>query len=177
MVKYLAKNSQDVIGKGYVGGSNPVNTGETDGRGDKYGSTSTTTQMILFGLEDFWGNVFEWIDGLITDSNRNLLLATNNFNDTGSGYSKVTTGVGSNVGGYCSDVLGDNDGAFCAKASNGSATTYFCNNSCLNGGFLPAFGGFFGFGDGGGVCCLRVCFLPSDPDSYVGGRLMFLAPN
>lgn len=177
MVKYLAKNSQDVIGKGYVGGSNPVNTGGTDGRGDKYGSTSTTTQMILFGLEDFWGNVFEWIDGLVTDGNRDLLLATNNFNDTGSGYSKVTTGVGSNVGGYCSDVLGDNDGAFCIKASNGSSTTYFCDYSYLGAGCLPIFGGNCSGGDSAGVCCLYVNYSPSSSYSNFGGRLMFLAPN
>lgn len=120
---------------------------------------------------------FEWIDGLVTDSNRNLLLATNNFNDTGSGYSKVTTGVGSNVGGYCSDVLGDNDGAFCTKASNGSATTYFCDYSSLYGGYLPAFGGKYSNGDDAGVCYLYVNFLSSSSSSGIGGRLMFLAPS
>ena len=177
MVKYLAKNSQEVIGKGYVGGSNSANTGGTDGRGDKYGSTSTITQMILFGLEDFWGNVFEWIDGFVTDSNRNLLLATDNFNDTGSGYSKVTTGVSNNVGSYCSDVLGDNDGAFCVKASNGSTTTYFCDYSTLYGGCLAAFGGHCDSENSAGVCYLNVYDSLSYYSSRYGGRLMFLAPN
>jgi len=36
-----------------------------------YGSTSTSNLHVkLFGIEDFWGNIWEWVDGMTTDGTR-----------------------------------------------------------------------------------------------------------
>lgn len=179
MVKYLAANSQLTIGQGYVGGSSVTKTGGTDGKKDTYGTQVKTDQMILFGLEDFWGNIWEWIDGLATDSNYNILTNTDNFQDDGkgSGYVSTPSGISSDTGGYMKDVQGTNDTGFVFKASGGSATTYFCDYGILFDGCVAIFGGNYSSGDYAGVCSLFVNDAASASYASLGGRVMFLAPN
>lgn len=179
MVKYLAQNSQEAIGKGYTSGSSVTATGTTDGKGDTYGTQTATDHMILFGLEDFWGNIWEWIDGLVTDSSRNILTNTDNFQDDGkgTGYLSTPSGLSSNTSGYMTDVQGTNDTGFIIKAGSGSSTTKFCDYGYLYAGSVAYFGGDYGNGDYAGVCYLYVSGSASNSSAYVGGRVMFLNPN
>lgn len=173
-IKYKMQNAQEVIGKGYTGGSAVTTTGQTNGKGDTYGTTSTTQQVVLFGLEDFYGNIWEWIDGLVTDANRNILTATDNFNDSGSGYDSFASGVTSNIGNYLITPQGNADTGFTAKAVGGSATTYFCDNSSLYASCVAKFGGDYGYGDNAGVFSFHVSGASSTSSASIGGRLMFL---
>lgn len=179
MVKYLAKNSQLIVGQGYVGGSSVTKTGGTDGKGDTYGTQTKTDQVILFGLEDFWGNIWEWIDGLATDASYNILTNTDNFQDDGkgSGYVSTSSGLSSDTGGYMKDVQGTNDTGFVFKTSGGSATTYFCDGGALYDACVALFGGYCSYGDYAGVCYLLVDTAASGSHASVGGRVMFLKPN
>lgn len=179
MVKYLAKNSQLTIGKGYTGGSSVTATGATNGKGDTYGTQTNTDHMILFGIEDFWGNIWEWIDGLVTDASYNILTNTDNFRDDGkgSGYVSTPSGISSDTGGYMKDVQGTNDTGFVFKATGGSSTTYFCDYGNLCDGCVALFGGYYGSGDDAGVCYLDVYYAASYSYGSVGGRVMFLKPN
>ena len=87
LLKYKNLDSQTAVGYGYANGnSSSASTGGTNTKGMDYGETTGKLQMKLFGLEDFWGNVYEFIDGIFSDSSRNILTATENFNDTGNGY-------------------------------------------------------------------------------------------
>ena len=176
LVKYLAKNSQDTIGKGYTGGSAVTATGSTNGHGDTYGTQTATDHMILFGLEDFWGNIWEWIDGLATDASYNILTNTDNFQDDGkgTGYQSTASGASSNDGGYMTDVQGTNDTGLVYKTKNGSATTYFCDYGGLSSSCVAKFGGDYGNGDLAGVCYLYVSTAASYAGASVGGRVMFL---
>lgn len=173
-IKYKMQNTQEVIGKGYTGGSAVTTTGQTNGKGDTYGTTSTTQQVVLFGLEDFYGNIWEWIDGLVTDASRNILTATDNFNDSGSGYDSFASGVTSNIGNYLITPQGNSDTGFTAKTVGGSATTYFCDSSGLYASCVAKFGGYCGDGDSAGVFYFSVYAASSYSNADVGGRLMFL---
>jgi formylglycine-generating enzyme required for sulfatase activity len=45
-----------------------------------FGTTAnSTTHMRFLGIEDFWGNIWEWVDGLTTDGSRNLITSWNSF--------------------------------------------------------------------------------------------------
>mgnify|MGYP002904188905 FL=1 len=179
MVKYLANNSQLTIGKGYTGGSSVTSTGSTNGKGDTYGTQTNTEHMILFGIEDFWGNIWEWIDGLATDSARNILTNTDNFQDNGmgGGYLSTPSGLSSDTGDWMKDVQGTNDTGFVFKAGGGSSTTSFCDYGSLFAGCVAKFGGSYGSGDYAGVCYLYVYYAASYSHASIGGRVMFLAPN
>lgn len=174
ILKYKNLDSQTAVGQGYTGGSAAVTTGGTNTSGMDYGTTSSTTRMKLFGLEDFWGNVWEWIDGIVTDSTRNILTATDNFNDSGSGYTNQGQGATSNISGYMSVPQGTTKTGFLAKTVSGSSTTYFCDYATLCASCAAAFGGHWSNGSYAGAFHLNVGNASSYSSSYVAARLMYL---
>ena len=174
LLKYKNLDSQSAIGQGYVGGSAAANTGATNTMGMDYGTISTTTQMKLFGLEDFWGNIWEWIDGIVTDSTRNILTATDSFNDSGSGYKNQGQGATSNIGNYMSKPQGTTETGFVAKEVNGSQSTYFCDYAFLCASCVAYFGGDWSSSANAGAFRLYVKAAASYSSASVAARLMFL---
>ena len=174
LIKYKNRNSQTALGRGYVDASAKANTGATNANGMYYGSTSGTVHVKFAGIEDFWGNLFWFIDGIFSDASRNILTAFDSFNDTGSGYTSRGQGATSDIGNYMSKPQGTSETGFVAKEVNGSATTYFTDDADLNASRLPYFGGNWNNGDNAGVFRLDVSYTASYANSYFGGRLMYL---
>ena len=174
LIRYKNRNSQTALGRGYVDASAKANTGATNSNGMYYGSTSGTTHVKFAGIEDFWGNLYYWIDGVFSDGSRNILTAFDNYNDTGSGYTSRGQGATSNIGNYMSKPQGTTETGFIAKEVSGSSSTYFCDDAHLYASRLAIFGGYWSFGDYAGAFRLIVNYSASDAYSYLGGRLMYL---
>jgi hypothetical protein len=130
-------------------------------------------QSKCLGIEDFWGNMRWWIDGLYSDSSRNILTANSGFNDTGSGYTNNGQGASSNVSGYMNKVQGGTKTGFIIKESSGSTTTHYCDYGDLSADRLPYFGGSWNHALYAGAFYLYVNFSASDSGAYLGGRLMY----
>ena len=174
LIRYKSRNSQTALGRGYVDGSAKTNTGATNSNGMYYGSTSGTTHVKFAGIEDFWGNIYYFVDGIFSDSSRNILTAFDNFNDTGSGYTSRGQGATSDIGNYLSKPQGTTETGFIAKEVNGSSTTYFCDYAHLYASRFASFGGSWSNGDYAGAFQLVVSHSASGSDSSYGGRLMYL---
>lgn len=175
LLKYKNLDSQTAVGQGYVNGSSAVSTGGTNKKRMDYGTTSQTQQMKLFGLEDFWGNVHEFIDGIFSDSSYNILTATENFNDTGSGYTnRGSSGFSSNTGNWISDVQGTSETGFIIKGTSGSSSTYYCDSGSLYASRLACFGGSWGDGASTGAFSFGVRRSASSSSASVSARLMYL---
>lgn len=174
LIRYKNRNSQTALGRGYVDASAKTNTGATNTNGMYYGTTSGTVHVKFAGIEDFWGNIFYFIDGIFSDSSRNILTAFQNFNDTGSGYTSRGQGATSDIGNYMSKPQGTTETGFIAKEVNGSSTTYFCDNAYLYASRLAFFGGHWYNGDDAGAFRLSVNLSASYSYSSYGGRLMYL---
>ena len=175
LLKYKNLNSQTAVGYGYVNGSSAVLTGGTNTKGMDFGETTGTLHMKLFGLEDFWGNVYEFIDGIFSDSSRNILTATENFNDTGSGYTNQgASGFSSDTGGYMSKVQGTSEKGFVLKDKNGSATTYYSDSAYVYASRLAYFGGNWDSRASAGAFLLHVARVASGSISSISARLMYL---
>lgn len=175
IIRFKNLDSQTALGRGYVdGNSAAINTGGTNTKSMFYGETGGKLQMKCFGIEDLWGNVFDWIDGLFSNANRNILTAFQGFNDTGSGYTDHGQGATANIGNYMSKPQGTSERGFIAKEVAGSATTYFSDYAHLNAGFLPIFGGDWYDASNAGVFRLNVYYSASSAYANVGGRLMYL---
>lgn len=174
LLKYKNLDARSAIGQGYVGSSTVTNTGATNAKGMDYGTTSDTTQVKLFGIEDFWGNIYEWIDGIVTDSLGYILTATDNFNDSGSGYENQGQGATSGIGDYMSKPQGKSETGFLAKEVNGSQSTYFCSIASLYASCVAFFGGFYSYDTGAGAFSLRVNYGASMLIYLIGARLMYL---
>lgn len=174
LIMYKNLDSQTALGKGYVSGSSLKTTGATIANGMNYGTTSPSQQMKFLGIEDFWGNIQQWIDGLYSNSRRNILTAFKDFNNTGSGYTDRGQGATTDVNGYMKAPQGNNESAFVIKTNGGSKTTYFADYASLSAGYLPVFGGYFFEDDSAGAFHLTVNYDSLYASEDVGGRLMFL---
>ncbi len=177
LIMYKNLDSQASIGMGYIGGYTNMhstkNTGATFDKGMSYGTSDRMEQMKFLGIEDFWGNLHQWIDGLVSDKNGNALVATDSFNDTGDGYTNAGM-VSTSIGGHMKAPQGTNDLGFIIGTVGGSTSTYFSDGASFGGGYAPIFGGCFGDTDDAGIFRLRVFADSTYGNRFVGGRLMFL---
>ena len=167
------RDSQTALGRGHVDDSSKYsNTGGTNGKGYIYGETTGKLQMCFLGIEDLWGNKFQWVDGLVTDGSYNILTGTKSFNDSGSGYTKITTGISSSLSGYTKTVQGGDAGYVLADTA-GSTSTGYCDYGYLNSGWVAHFGGDRSNGDNAGAFGVGLNHSASFSSSRYGARLCF----
>ena len=164
-------NSQAALGAGVTGASK-TNTGGSNSNGVNYGSTSASAQVKCLGIEDFWGNVHEWVDG-IAIKNYTVYTANGNYNDNCNGYTAAKT-IDSTLSGKMSKAQGTRRLGFAPLQTSGSESTYYCDSAYLNTGssvYLPCFGGFWDSHKDAGVFQLTVYFSASDSYNDTGSRL------
>ena len=176
-------NSAEKIGRGKDSGSAVIATGgsNTWGMDSELAKAQYPTYLTdgahnvkCLGIEDLWGNCWEWLDGCVTQ-NYNVATATSGFNDTGKGY--VSRGIASyNAWGgtYISAIAGNNELGFYPTSAIGSDTTYFCDGHWQGANCIATAGGSWSNGALCGVFTLLVNDAPSTASSDRGARLMFL---
>ena len=175
VLKYGNLDSQTAIGMGLTSGEqNATNTtGATNGHGIDYGTTSDTQQMRFQFIEDFYGNRLWAVDGIATDSSCRLYTATDNFNNSRSGY--LDTGInGLNGGGYLTKVFGTSELGFIGKTFRGSASTYYSDYSYICANYFLFFGGHSDVGALAGAFCCVLYYDASDATWNLAARLMYL---
>ena len=178
VMKYGNLNSQAALGKGYVDGSAAQMTGATDDKGMCYGNPNSDTDRVkLFGLEDAWGNIYQWLGGLYCDSSFNLLTKTSNFTDgtTASDYNYSTpSGLSGNIGGWMKQLQGTNGGGFIGKQTGGSSTTYWSDYNNVAAGYFASVGGDWFVGNNVGLFYYYMFSVASYAYRNLGSRLMYL---
>ena len=182
LIQYKNLNSQAALGYGYVGMTAPTNTGATIAKGMNYGLPTQQLQMKFLGIEDFWGNLMQWVDGLRTGGTY-ILTSFKDFNDTGSGYTERAQVSENKLFGFMGEPQGDNESAFVIEKTGGSTTTYFSDYAAFEntasdvGGLINSssfFGGSFKNGESAGAFQLCMSAGPGANDEGIGGRLMYL---
>ncbi len=175
LLKYKNLDSQTALGRGYVdANSAAIATGGTNAKGMDFGEATGKLQMKLFGIEDFWGNIYEWIDGIWSDASRNIWTGSDAFNDTGAGYTNNGQGATADIGNYMSAPQGSTKTGFIAKTVAGSATTYFCDTASLCASCVAYFGGSWNDASSAGAFRLDVTHAVSTSNAAIAGRLMYL---
>lgn len=177
LIAYKNLNSQQALGYGFVYGSGyPLQTGGTYEKGFVYGESSGRQQMCFLGIEDLWGNLSQWVDGLKI-SNTSIMATPNNkiFNDNGSGYKKIGTAINTtNV--YINKVFHDNECAFLTKECNGSETTHYTDAGAvwIGGDNVGAYGGNYTVYRNAGIFNFYANYNTSLYNSEIGSRLCYL---
>lgn len=177
ILKYKNLNSQNAVGRGFVNGTSEQITGITNSNGMDYGSiASGTSRVKLFGIEDFWGNVWEWVDGLVTDASRNILTNTTNFQDDGkgTGYMSNSSGFSSDTYGYIKFPQGTTETGFIIKDGGGTQTTYFSDFGDLFASCIPNFGGSWDNDYYAGIFRLNIDHAATATTNSTSSRLMYL---
>lgn len=180
MMKYWNPDCQSVIWRWYTGWSAKVNTGWTVSQTlATYGTTSATQQVKLFWLEDWWGNIQEWIGWMCTDGSKNLWTALSWFVwdiKTTSPYENIWTTIQTTSWNDLSSIVWSNKWLFAptATVSNSNYDTYYCDHVDVGASRLALAGGYWDLGSVAGAFRLGVGRSASATSADVGARLMFL---
>lgn len=194
LVEYATFNVQSAIGSGAVnktddGTSNMSEpTGTTINLGNASGTASNENgvQFVTYrGEENFWGNIWGWVDGInhyvnVTDGTDTVYIADHSFtDDIGTDpYEEVNISpcMGNGyVSAFCYDE--DFDWLFIAGEIKGSSALpvgdYFYQ-STTTGWRVAQLGGMWSSGSIAGAFCWGLSYASSYRYRYVGGRLVYV---
>ena len=168
-------NTQEVFGQGHdTGGSSASNllkTGTLSDKGAFYG-TNTNAAMKVFHLENWWGDQWERIEGLVTDASKQILVKmTPPYNTTGAGYEATKIIPGGTSGGYISAAEMHEYGGYLPKTASGSATTYDCDGLWFNASCYALVGGACLNGSLVGALCVNLASAVSASLWSIGAAL------
>ena len=180
IVEYADWDTQSKIGKGYSSGSSAISSGGTDSMAYHTGRASGTdgvTAVQYRHIENPWGNVFDWVDG-VNFNGSTVYVCTDPAkyaDDTSDGYTNAGTRASSS--GYIS-ALGASTTAPWAiypSSAGGSETTYIPDYSWTSSGWLVLYvGGSWGYGSNAGLFYFNGNYSSSNSNSSVGARLLFV---
>ena len=169
-------NSQAVFGRGRVDTSSASAVGTLKNKSAFWGSSNGTSDVKVFWIEGFWGNVWEGMAGLINNKGNIMVKMTPPYNTTGDGY--VSTGVAPSgtSGGYINTHQMTDETGQIPKTASGSETTYLCDGMWFNNSqvdYALVCGGW----DSAGLCgsrCVLLDYLVSDATAAVGSRTSYI---
>jgi len=185
LIEYASFNMQAEIGRGDVdktddGSSNMAeNTGATSPLGNKSGAiTKSGVQLVTYrGEENFWGNIWTWVDGININYGKIFIKDHDFADDTATGY--TDTGITCiNANGYVSAFIYDEDfdWLFIAGEVVGSdalpVSDYFWQN-VAQAWTVPILGGHWGHASGAGAFGWTLHSVSSYRYRAVGGRAVF----
>lgn len=180
IVEYADWDTQSKIGKGYSSGSSAISSGGTDSMTYHTGRASGTdgaTAVQYRHIENPWGNVFEWVDGVNFSSSKVYVCTdpAKYADDTSDGYTNAGTRASSS--GYIS-ALGASTTAPWAiypSSAGGSKTTYIPDYSWTSSGWLVLYvGGRWDDNSNVGLFCFDGRYSSSFSYDSVCARLLFV---
>ena len=175
LLAYKNLDSQTALGRGYIDrNSSPTNTGGTNAEGLYYGSTNGSKQVCFLGIEDFYGNVYTWIDGMYYNGNIMVTPDNKTFNDNADGFKNIGSTNNWNSSNYISDIVKTTEGLFFPYGQNGSTNTYYCDFARIKSGYFSIHGGYYNQGDQSGAFFIDVNYLASTSGSARGARLVYM---
>ena len=145
------------------------------------GQTVNAQVFSYRGIENFFGDIWEWTNGVNIKIEGNVVNAyvANGPKKSDNDYlGYKASGLMPSGNGYISDILfGEHGDILPASATGGSSTTYFGDYWYKGGDGLRGlrFGGRAGTGSGAGSACVHSARSPWAANANVGSRLCFFA--
>ena len=181
LVEFADWNSQNTIGYGCSSSGSLFNMGATDSM--QYHTGTTAASRTTYGscqyryIEDLWGNVYDWCDGIyFSGSNVYCIKSPSNFSDSSGGTLVGTRETsGGYISGYTTPTASSFEYALYPNSVNGSDSTYICDY-CYYGssGVVLHVGGSYGQSLYHGLFFLNGNSSVSNSSSSLGSRLLVL---
>lgn len=171
VLMFKSLDTQGTIGAGVVGGSSTTytTTGDTKDKGMFYAvdnTSSSTTPIKVFGIENLWGNKYKWMNGLVIPKISSATstatikyklcdyttdgTTSTSYSQAGTGYKTLTTFAegGKAVYGNITKLVLNTDGMFAtpANVSGSTYTTYYCDRGYFGGSAITNYSLFALFG-------------------------------
>lgn len=171
-------DGQGKFGKGRADTTSASACGTTKDKPMFYGG-GNNINVKIFGIEDFYGNVWQGMRGMILDGANGIKVKmTPPYNFDGTGY--VATGVkpSGTTGGYVSVAVVDDNG-YVPSVASGSQSTHFCDGLYYNNGQVDyaLVGGNWSDAFLVGPRYVNLSVLASGTGANVGSRLSFVGPG
>lgn len=172
-------NSQAAFGSGRSLSSNSaaIAVGTLKDKGPFWGSSNGTSDVKVFWIEGFWGNVWEGMAGLILAGSAGIKVKmTPPYNFDGTDYEATNIVPSGTSGGYVNLASVSDKYGYVPKVASGSETTYMCDGLWFNNSQTD-YALVGGSWNGAGLCGSRYVFLyalASRTNAYVGSRLSYL---
>lgn len=173
-------DGQTACGQGWVSMSESNITGSTNSLGDRsgyVGDTNGEASMRWRGIEDYWGNVWEFVNGfMISDLGYHYTNDVTKFLNIGAmeTYAKDLSVKVPN--GYITDMekIPGKEWMMIPKSTGGSASTYWCDHFWSQDPTeqnIALAGGSWGNGASCGPACWTCDYVSSGSYSSIGARL------
>lgn len=184
LVEFASNDSQGKIGRGYCdGNSGKINTGSCDTVPNLTGRPSGTdgkTGVIYRGIENPWGNIWEWVDGLNFNGGTYYICTDSSkfADDTTSNYIQLNySGSSSWSSSYITKMGVDSRYPWAMlpeSAGSGSATTYYGDGAWSSTGWrVLSRGGSWSNGSLDGLFASSLSDASSGSYSHLGSRLLY----
>lgn len=179
-VEFATLNGQTVH-PGYTGGTEAIDTGGTDGVVASSGAAGSSNlyQFMYRGIEDLWGHVWQFVDGVnILDSQAYVADNANQYaSDVFVAPYKKLSYKNATTNGYVKDMGFDpnNPSAMfpIAVAGGANSTTYYADNYYQDvGQRIAIFGGLWSAGAVAGPSYWALHSGSSTSSALFGGRLL-----
>ena len=186
LVEFANNNVQQVIGRGYCdSNSAALKTGTCDSVTNLTGRPTGTdgkVDVVWRGLEGFWGNVWEWVDGInFKDGTYYVCNDQSKYaDDTETGYTALSYKGQTNwSSSYITKLgldTGENDHVLLpSEAGSGSESTGFCDACWLSAGWrVCRRGGAWYSGSAAGLSAVDLHSAASTSSTYFGSRLLYI---
>ena len=177
MLVTKTRGIQAVIGDGICSdnGGSKINTGTMNTSGLFAGGSGIGVKA--FGIENLWGNMYNWCDGVITMSSTTLgFKDCPPYNDTGSGYTTVADGFTRGSSLCPTDMVPVMDGAALTASSGQSDYTIgFCDLFFVYSGsgcVAHVGGGYNASAADAGPFYAGISYYPSSSSAVYCGRVV-----
>ena len=186
MVEFATTNAQAAIGRGYCdSNSAALSTGSCNNVANLTGRPAGTdgkTGVVYRGIEDFWGNVWEWVDGV--NWNGGTYYVCNNpanyADDTATNYTALSYKGATNWSSSYITTEGLDTGnnphvMLPSAAGSGSESTYYCD-ACWSSTGWKVFrhGGVWFYGSACGLFTAGLSSASSYSSTGIGSRLLYI---
>lgn len=184
VVEFANLNSQTMLGNGWTGKSESAVTGSTAELGNRSGYLGVNGNQISYrGIEDFFGNVWEFIDGLLIKDDGYYITNNPAYFGNASNSTRIAitplTDIDDSKNGYVTEMERNSaiDYCFFPKAIGGSDSTYYCDYFWVHDKGeenIAIFGTHWALGSRAGAFFWAWSDVASAAWATLGSRLVFL---
>lgn len=172
-------NSQAVFGSGRSASNNSaaISVGSLKDKGPFWGSSNGTSDVKVFWIEGFWGNVWEGMAGMILAGSAGIKVKmTPPYNFDGKDYEATNIVPSGTSGGYVNLASVSDKYGYVPKVASGSETTYMCDGLWFNNSQTDyaLVGGSWNHAGLCGSRDVRLSDLASSTSAGIGSRLSYL---
>ena len=140
--------------------------------------TNGLVSVSYRGIENFWGNMWKWVDGLNIQADHKPWVADHAFaSDTFTSPYTYLNGTLANTNGYAKDILFNSsiDYGFLPTVVGGSETSYLCDYYYqATGNRVAMLGGYWSSGSGAGAFSWALSNASSSRYRDIGARLLYI---